>query len=228
MKSHYRFQKRLSTKQFFSALATLFLGTAAAAYAATIPNTFTAGTAISSSQVNSNFTALNNALPLVWADSENTPGGISVTASAPITVNSVSITVPAGGGFIIISGSAYINNDSATPEFYTLTPQIDAVAVTGSFGAALVTAAHTVADLSAGEVGTLSYTLTVPISAGAHTVSQLLGPGVSATANFFYNRQNLTVQFIPASQGNVTPTITPYSATMAPVAGKPTGREFAR
>jgi hypothetical protein len=68
MKSNHA-QKRFTPGQVLGALAVLFLGIVAIAYAVTIPNTFTTGTTISSSQVNANFTALKNAVdPLQVSD----------------------------------------------------------------------------------------------------------------------------------------------------------------
>lgn len=210
MKSHNRAQKRFTPGQFLGALAALFLGIVTVAYAVTLPNTFTTGTAISSSQVNANFTALNAGLPLIWADTDNTFGGTILTATALFTANSVSITVPAGGGFIVISGSAFVNNNTAAVIDYVLNPRIDGVNVISDFAAYRALPAD-----GTGDVGSLSYTLTVPITAGAHTVSQVLGPH-TGTADFFYNRQNLTVLFIPASQGSVTPVITPFNVNAVP------------
>lgn len=210
MNSHNRTHKRFTPGQFLGALAALFLGIVTVAYAVTLPfPLFTGGTAISSSQVNANFAALNAGLPQMWASTDNTFGGTTLTASGQVTVNSVTITVPAGGGFIVISGTAFVNNDAGTQLDYVLRPRIDGVDIISDFAAYRDLAAN-----GPGDQGSLSYTLTVPIAAGTRTVSQLLGPS-TGTANFFYNRQNLTVLFIPLSQGNVTPTITPLNAVPA-------------
>lgn len=199
-------QKRFTMRQVVGLLAVAFLGIAVIAYAVTVPNTFTSGTPISSSQVNANFTALNNGLPQMWADTDDTFGGTPLTGSGQFTANSVSITVPSGGGFLIISGLAFVNNDSLGIFNYVLRPKIDGNDIISVFSAFLNAAGNN----AAGESGTLSYTLTVPISAGAHTVSQALGPQ-TGTSDFFYNREHLTVLFIPASQGSVTPgTILPF------------------
>lgn len=62
MKSDKSTQKRFTHGQFLGALAALFLGIVTVAYAVTLPNTFTSGTAISSSQMNANFSALKVAV----------------------------------------------------------------------------------------------------------------------------------------------------------------------
>jgi hypothetical protein len=185
------------------------------AVAVTIPNTFTTGTAISSAQMNANFaalgtavTAVETALPLMWADTDSAGGGTTLTASGLFTANSVNINVPAGGGFIVISGTAFVNNATAAVVDYVLNPKIDGNNVIATFAAYRSLPAD---GIGVPDLGSLSYTLTVPITAGAHVVSQVLGP-FGGTATFFYNRQNLTVLFIPASQGTVTPVIAPFSA----------------
>lgn len=167
--------------------------------------TFTAGTTISASAVNSNFTALNNALPQVWASSDSTGGGIVVSpaTSTPQTINSVSINVPTAG-HLIISGGAFVNNDTASPLFYSLNPLIDGATINvGTFMAAAFLEADT-ASVGA-DVATLSYTVTATVSAGAHTVSQQLfavtTAAAPATATYFYNRYNLTVVYVPQISG---------------------------
>lgn len=178
----------------------------------TLPNTFTAGTTASATAVNANFTAVKTAvddnfsrLPRVWADTDNAAGGTFLTPGGLTEVNSVSINVPASG-FITISGMAFINNNGAATDFILL-PRVDGTALLGhaflGFFAAGADAAPDGQDL-----GSLSYTITVPISAGAHTISHVVGPS-SGTANFFYNKNSLTVVYYPASQGSVTPPITP-------------------
>jgi hypothetical protein len=206
MNSYNQNKKRFTPGQFLGALAALFLGIVTVAYAVSIPNIFTSGTTISSGAVNANFTALNAGLPLMWAHTDNDTGGTTVTASGVTEVNSVSINIPASG-FITISGMVFINNAGVAADF-VLNPKVDGVDVLGHGSQGFLSAAANGAGVA--ELFSLSYTLTVPISAGAHTVSQVAGPQ-STTLNFFYNRNNLTVTYFPASQGSVTPAITPLT-----------------
>jgi hypothetical protein len=195
---------KLSRSQWISvAVLASSLGVAAAVSL----TTFTAGTTISASAVNANFTALNNALPQVWASTDSTAGGVTVSATAtPQTVNSVSINVPAGG-HLIIAGSVFINNDSTTVGglLYNLNPLIDGIPVPN---AAFIAAAFTAPDT--GGVGadsaTLSYSVTTPVTAGSHTVSQQVfaiipATTAAATATYFYNHYDLTVVFVPQISG---------------------------
>ena len=206
------------------------------ALAVTVPNTFTAGTPASATQVNDNFTALvtavtaaeaalttanaqiatlNSKLPLAWASSDTTPGGITITAGGKTEVNSVSINAPAAG-FVVISGSVFINNGGASTAL-VLNPLIDGAELflNAGFQASFTAAA----DLAgAAELFSLAYTITVPITAGAHTISQVAGP-FFGTTDFFYNRNNLTVLFLPSSQVTYTPLAAPAQPGVAEQAG---------
>lgn len=185
------------------------------AVAVTLPNIFVAGTTISAGQVNANFAALNGALPLVWASTDTTGGGISITAGGKTEVNSVSINAPAAG-FVVISGSVFINNGGVSTPL-VLNPLIDGAELfpTAGFQASFTAAA----DLAgAAELFSLAYTITIPIAAGAHTVSQVAGP-FFGTTDFFYNRNNLTVLFLPGSQVTYTPLAAPAQPGVAEQAG---------
>jgi len=99
-------------RQVVGLLTVVFLGIAMIAYAAvTIPNTFSAGTTISASQMNANFTALGNAMP---AGKQSTPtSSIQITATAA-NVTSITVTPPVAG-YIILTGSGTVEIDPLTP-----------------------------------------------------------------------------------------------------------------
>lgn len=90
MKTENHTQKRFTTGQFLGAIAALLLGLVAVAYAVTLPNTFTSGTSISSSQVNANFSALKVAVDALEA--KVNPSGITTRIVAMGRVNGSSIT----------------------------------------------------------------------------------------------------------------------------------------
>ncbi len=144
---------------------------------------------------------------LMWADTDTTLGGTSKTNSAPVEINTVSINLPVAG-YIIISGMTFVNNQDASAVSYTLNPLVDGAPYSVDFVAYFASAAN---NAGVAENFTLSYTITVPITAGSHTVSQKLGTS-GGTCSFFYNRNNLTVLFIPGSQGSFTPAIMPAGA----------------
>jgi hypothetical protein len=139
------------------------------------------------------------------AQQDSTPGGTSVTgitSATPVQLNSLTFTAPSNG-YIVISGMVFINSTTAT--VYYLTPRIDGTNVR-TFGI--------LDGAAAGELESMAYTMTAPITAGAHTISQTVRPE-SGTANFFYNANDLTVTFIP--QGSVVPAA--LAATSAAASG---------
>ena len=111
----------------------------------------------------------------------------------------MSVVAPVDG-FFVIMGNAFVNNDSGgSPQPYVLTPKVDGVVQTvPGWGGTFFMAPNG----SAGERDQLDYTVTVPVTAGTHTVSQEIGP-FSGTADFFWNNQHLTVMFIPGSRGQI-------------------------
>jgi hypothetical protein len=169
--------------------------------------TFTPGTTISATAVNANLTALNNALPQVWASTDSASAGTTVTpaTSTPQTINTVSINVPTSG-HLIISGSAFVNNGSVAA-LYNLIPLIDGVSPGGPVFAATVFTQGDTGGVGA-DIGSLAYTMTVPVTTGAHTVSQQIfavsAAGTPASVTFFYNANNLTVVYVPQISGFVT------------------------
>jgi len=103
--------KRFTSGKFIIGLVSLFFGITVIAYAAvTVPNTFIAGAAISSGQVNTNFTALGNAMPAV---KQSTPVSIQITATV-VDVTSITVTPPVAG-YIILTGSGNVEIDPVTP-----------------------------------------------------------------------------------------------------------------
>ena len=138
---------------------------------------------------------------LVWADTDTAGGGTNLYGSAAVEVNSVSINPPIDG-YIIVSGSAFVNNEDSSAIAYILNPLVDGSSPYGhSFMAYFYAAAN---NAIVSENFSLSYTITIPITAGSHTVSQVLGP-YTGTSDFFYNKNNLTALFIPGGLGSVTP-----------------------
>lgn len=158
--------------------------------------TFSAGTPAVAADVNGNFTEhttqINDnaaSLPIMWANSDTGTGGTTITAAAAAETNSVAITAPSAG-FVVISGYTFINPTTLT--HYALRPYIDG---------ATVEQAQAITETS-GDNFAISYTYTAPITAGAHTISQTVGPQ-TGTGTFFYNRNHLTVVFYPASNGAI-------------------------
>jgi hypothetical protein len=142
------------------------------------------------------------ALPMMWASTDEETYGVSLEAdSGSVETNSLSIDAPSDG-FLIISGNLFINNHGYSAEMFYLCPYVDGSDI---FDYSFAVAAEAQADGTAGEMISLAYTVTVPIAAGPHTVTQEVLAS-DYDDGFFYNRNNLTVLFVPSSQGTYTAT----------------------
>lgn len=160
-----------------------------------IPNTFIPGTTAKANEVNQNFSAVAAALPMVWASTDEIYAGVFLLAgSGSVETNSVSINLPSDG-YLVISGNIFINNNGVAGLFY-ISPYVDGSDVLAYTSAVAFEAQ---ADGVYGEMISVSYTVTVPITSGTHTVSQEVAGDDDGA--YFYNRNNMTVLFIPSSQG---------------------------
>jgi hypothetical protein len=126
---------------------------------------------------------------LVWASTDAGTPGTTITAGPAAEINSVDIDVPVDG-VLVISGTSFLNN-LGPAAIYRLRPFVDGSTVDSHQAAIEVQATG-----AAGDQVNVSYTVTVPITAGEHTVSQTIGQ--TADATFFFNRNHLTVTFVAA------------------------------
>ena len=142
--------------------------------------------------------------PILRAQQDGSIGGQQVTGTTE--VNSVAIQAPVDG-VLMISGTAYVNNYEPTAIDYTLNPKVDGSnAHPAGWGAYYFAAAG-----SSGAPGsrfTLSYTVSQPVNAGSHTVTQEIGRYGGGPAGFFYNNNELSVEFVPGTQASVSDTAT--------------------
>jgi hypothetical protein len=135
-------------------------------------------------------------LGIVRASKDSTGGGTDLAASGRVAVNSVSINTPKAG-VLIISGHVFVNSDEGAATSYVLVPKVDGASVSApGWGSTLFAGA----DLQATERFELSYTTVQSVAAGAHTVTQDVGP-FGGTADFFYNNNDLVVQWVPSAGG---------------------------
>jgi hypothetical protein len=144
---------------------------------------------------------------LLFASRDTTNGGTSETAAGRIEVNSVAISVPLDG-YLVISGGAFVNNQNGTDLQYALNAKLDgANALVQDWTA--VTSFETGTEQNRGN---FTYTITVPVTAGSHTVTQEVGP-YSGTATFFHNQESLTIQYFPGTSSSVAPLVLSPSST---------------
>jgi hypothetical protein len=141
--------------------------------------------------------------PILRAQQDGTASGQSVTGTTE--VNSVAIQAPVDG-ILLISGTAYVNSLEPAATDYALDPEVDGTNATPAGWGAFYSA--DVGDpFGRGAPGsrfTLTYTVSQPVSAGSHTVTQELGEYGGAPVNFFYNNNELSVEFVPGTQASVS------------------------
>jgi hypothetical protein len=93
--------------QIMSLLALLIMGNASITWAeATVPNVFTQGTTISSSQVNENFSALKSQMPAVKQVIPELLTSYEMT-STPAALMSISVTPP-GNGYVLLTATGTV------------------------------------------------------------------------------------------------------------------------
>jgi hypothetical protein len=140
--------------------------------------------------------------PVLRAQEDATDVG--TTVSGTTEVNSVPIEVPVDG-VLLISGTAYVNSFEESAIDYILNPKVDGSDATpygwGAFQNAGV--GSPMGNGAPGSRFTLSYTVSQPVGAGSHTVSQELGQYSGVPAEFFYNQNELSVMFVPGSRASV-------------------------
>lgn len=153
--------------------------------------------------------SLDEVAPIVRASTDMTSGFITRNDTGDNLTNTVTLNAPTAGVFTI-SGSAYINNNETLAGIlYALYPRINGSPVTPNTGEAVFQP-----GLSAGTPGnpaerfTLAYTLTVPVAAGNHTITQFIqaqnmNNNQIHPADYDYNRHNLTVTFFPSTRASV-------------------------
>jgi hypothetical protein len=121
-------------------------------------------------------------------------------------VNSVAIQAPVNG-VLMISGTAFVNSGEPAAINYILNPKVDGSNATPTGWGAYYRA--DVGDPTNGNGGpgsrfTLTYTVSQPVNAGSHTVTQELGQYEGAPVDFFYNNNELSVEFVPGTQASVS------------------------
>ncbi|UCF30152.1 MAG: hypothetical protein JSV26_08735 [bacterium] len=185
----------------FAAVLALAAGETWAASGLTLHD-FEGGKPAFADSVDENFSALERAVPVMWASIDQDNLSVQWTSSTPVIINElVQIDVP-DDGILLINGSVFVkNNIAAPPKDYLLNLLIDGLPPSSNPAQTFVSyfsaSPDTTINLSEpGELFTLAYTYAVAVSAGPHDVSQTLA-SAGIGHNFIYNKNNLTVIFFP-------------------------------
>ena len=194
-------KKKFTMRQVVGLLTGVFLGITVIAYAAvTVPNTFTSGTTISSSQVNANFTALGNAMPAVKAvESTNYT---TVTSTSGQNILSLTVTPPVNG-YIILTGSGDVGiAQSVATNNYAY---ISLTTTSGAFSAANSTSMVLGTSSPIGlQWVPLSITAVFPVTGGVATTFYLTAMRDATGSNTIYvgnytTDTQLTALFVPGT-----------------------------
>jgi hypothetical protein len=197
-------KNRFSLKLVVLMLTIAFVGIAVNSYAititnVTIPNTFSSGTTISSSQVNANFTAVANQMPAVKQSLTGSWVTMSTTAGQ---LSSISFTAPGTGyAMIFATGSISVNSAAAT-ESYVCVDLADTSAYVGGCQPVLGSDTAVRSFLPATFPDTTDFQMpysiikVIPVTSGLTYSYYLNGFFTGATAAYLF-QPNMTVLFVP-------------------------------
>jgi hypothetical protein len=140
--------------------------------------------------------------PYAAGQHDTSAASVTVTAGGQTEIDSVPIHT-LGDRFFVISGSVFLNNNTAADTLFDLIPKVDGATIGDGTKATTKLAADT-GGAAVGEIGSLAYTAVVFVKAGDHTVTQTTGPQ-AGTADFAYNLNNLSVISVPFGESLETP-----------------------
>ena len=145
---------------------------------------------------------------LVQAQDDPTAGYMDDNTGTT-TVNTVSITAPTAG-FLMISGQVTIDNDDGVPRFFILDMTIDGADATPNGRAA---GFDSDTDGDPNDEDSIGYTITRPITAGAHHITQTVTGG----DDYDYDGNELSALFVPS--GGVARTLRGVSSESSDAGG---------
>jgi hypothetical protein len=130
---------------------------------------------------------------MTTVSAQNNPGVANITNTAANTINTANITAETAGT-LVISGKTFVNNNNAAGGTCQLDVLIDGALVTPGLGASFFDIHAEGGVAGEGDQVTHAYTIARPVSAGSHTVEQL----VSCTVQpYGINSRELVLQFSP-------------------------------
>ena len=133
-------------------------------------------------------------LPLVRAQKDPTPFLSDTVTGSNAQTNSVSINAPTDG-VLMIFGSMWLYNPGTEDQYFTSRIRVDGEEET-----------HVdVSGVGPNKGANLTPNVTLPVSAGQHTVGLDAGRS-GGSGNWSYTSNNLTVMFVPAGRAAMTGT----------------------
>lgn len=196
----YSNRKRFTMRQVVGLLTFVFLGITVIAYAAvTVPNTFSSGTTISSSQVNANFTALGNAMPAVKSIATFYDTALPNSGTV-VNIATLSVTPPVAG-YIILTGSTHVGVDKATADRNEANVYLTTISATTSSN---FTTLINCCDTSGYKWVPLSITAVYPVTGGVLQNFYLTAKRDTTTNNVYVGHSlfggvRLIAQFVPGT-----------------------------
>ena len=158
---------------------------------------------------------------MMWSNVDENPGDRAYTTFTEL--NTMQINVP-GNGYLVITGSAFVNNntlqcppaapaptcDSSPGDGRTLKliPFVDRL-VERAGAQQMLSDEQAFVQNDNNEWATLSYTATVPVTKGTHRVGQSGGFAGGSVGNFTTDWANIAITYYPGSISTVTPS--PYT-----------------
>jgi hypothetical protein len=189
---------RLSRSQWIS-VAVLGSSLGLAVAAVTIPNSFTAGTTISATQVNDNFLTLGNAMPAISQTAAS--GSVPIPDATVVNVRTITFTAPANG-FVVVTGQGNVEIDqtvvgSVGVQLY-LTTVSGGTSASDKVWAGFSNAGGTTQFFW---LAPFSLTRIYPVTGGTSYTYFLTAdePFTDASANGFVQNATLTAMFVPSA-----------------------------
>jgi hypothetical protein len=134
-------------------------------------------------------------LPFLRAQKDVRPDNTQAQTGSSATANTVPIMAPTDGYFVISGSVELFNYDTSTDQIFVLRATIDGAQ----------TAGEAAVRLRPGDTVTQAFNVTVPVSAGQHSVTtEVLR--ATGSGSWYFNRNYLNVMFVPQGRGAVTDT----------------------
>ena len=142
--------------------------------------------------ITANGTAINGVRTILAQATDSSAGGVTRRDATDFVVSSLNLTVPNLSGRLFISATVFINNQTDIAGDFQAKILLDGNPTVGPTFDGFISLGENGND----DLGSLSFSKTITISAGAHTVAVRVDPG--QIDEWFYNAHNLSVLYVPS------------------------------